>query len=146
MPSGGSLTADQWLLLSTVYGPIVVSHGGPYYVLLTSCLFCIQIPQLWSACLPETDGDTLLADRVALIARLEADKTVKTDKKMADRQALKDAKVLGKEAFAAEKARIAAEKVAAEEAKKVEKLKVAAARQAEKARVAAEKKVCSHPS
>ncbi|KIJ06688.1 hypothetical protein PAXINDRAFT_158658 [Paxillus involutus ATCC 200175] len=56
MPSGGSLTADQWLLLSTVYGPIV-------------------IPQLWSACLPETDGDTLLADRVALIARLEADKT-----------------------------------------------------------------------
>lgn len=25
MPSGGSLTADQWLLLSTVYGPIVVS-------------------------------------------------------------------------------------------------------------------------
>jgi len=24
VPSGGSLTADQWLLLATVYGPIVV--------------------------------------------------------------------------------------------------------------------------
>lgn len=24
MPSGGSLTADQWLLLATVYGPIIV--------------------------------------------------------------------------------------------------------------------------
>jgi hypothetical protein len=25
MPSGGSLTADQWLLLATAYGPIIVS-------------------------------------------------------------------------------------------------------------------------
>ncbi|KAG1727629.1 hypothetical protein EDB19DRAFT_1642914, partial [Suillus lakei] len=29
MPSGGSLTVDQWLLLSTVYGPIIVS-STPY--------------------------------------------------------------------------------------------------------------------
>jgi len=24
VPSGGSLTADQWLLLATIYGPIAV--------------------------------------------------------------------------------------------------------------------------
>ena len=30
-PSGGSLTADQWLLLATVYGPIVVRNSSRFY-------------------------------------------------------------------------------------------------------------------
>jgi hypothetical protein len=38
MPSGGSLTADQWLLLATVYGPIIVSI--PH--VLSSRLMCFR--------------------------------------------------------------------------------------------------------
>jgi len=31
VPSGGSLTADQWLLLATVYGPIVVRIPSQFH-------------------------------------------------------------------------------------------------------------------
>ncbi|KAG2036333.1 hypothetical protein BDR03DRAFT_1011868 [Suillus americanus] len=107
MPSGGSLTADQWLLLSTVYGPVIV-------------------PQLWSACLPSHADEELLNQQVALITQMEAEKVLQATLKMDEKNALAKAKKKGKEAYAAEKARIMNEK--------------AAAKQAEKARLSAEKK------
>ncbi|KAG1826357.1 hypothetical protein EV424DRAFT_1345673 [Suillus variegatus] len=121
MPSGGSLTADQWLLLSTVYGPIV-------------------IPQLWSACLPSADSDHILQDRVAQIERLETEKARQAEKKLADRRALDAAKKQGKEAYALERARIAKEKESEAAERNDARLKAAATKQAEKARLAAEKK------
>ncbi|KAG2046041.1 hypothetical protein BDR06DRAFT_977775 [Suillus hirtellus] len=121
MPSGGSLTADQWLLLSTVYSPIV-------------------IPQLWSACLPSTESNQILQDRVAQIERLETEKTRQAEKKMADQRALEEAKKQGKEAHALEKARIAKEKELEATAKNDVRLKAAATKQADKVRLAAEKK------
>ncbi|KAF7372218.1 hypothetical protein MVEN_00081200 [Mycena venus] len=72
LTSGGSLTADQWLLLGTVYGPII-------------------IPQLWSACIPEK-FDILSNNRVAHIARQEAAQ----EKKKADAAAVKAAKAADK--------------------------------------------------
>ncbi|KAG0705870.1 hypothetical protein DFH29DRAFT_996311 [Suillus ampliporus] len=121
MPSGGSLTADQWLLLSTVYGPIV-------------------IPQLWSACLPSADSDQILQDRVAQIERIEIEKARQAEKKLMDRRALEAAKKQGKEAHALERARIAKEKELEAAEKNDARLKAATAKQAEKARLAAEKK------
>lgn len=68
IPAGGSLTADQWLLLANVYGPIVVRHlciGGLFIRPIPG-----QVPQLWSACLPD-DGEELLRDRLAHVSKLE---------------------------------------------------------------------------
>ena len=98
MPSGGSLTADQWLLLSTIYGPIVVSQV--FYL----CHDDIepqttQIPQLWSACLPNADSQQVLIDRVMLISHQEAEKTVQSAKKATDSQVLKAAKAKGKDVY-----------------------------------------------
>ncbi|KAG2052952.1 hypothetical protein BDR06DRAFT_972639 [Suillus hirtellus] len=95
MPSGGSLTADQWLLLATAYGPII---------------------------------------------KLENKKEANATRKLDDRNALAEAKKCGKEAFEAEKARIARDKVAAAKAKTQEKLQLTAIKQAEKVQLAAEKK------
>ncbi|KAG1735328.1 uncharacterized protein EDB91DRAFT_563011 [Suillus paluster] len=136
MPSGGSLTADQWLLLSTVYGPIV-------------------IPQLWSACAPSADSNHILQDRVAQIERLKMEKTRQAEKKITERRALEAAKKQGKEAHALEKAHIAWEKeleaaakndarLKAAAAKQVEKVRIAAEKKAEKARISAEKKAARH--
>ncbi|KAG2052105.1 hypothetical protein BDR06DRAFT_1009809 [Suillus hirtellus] len=125
MPSGGSLTANQWLLLSIVYGSIVP--------------FISQVPQLWSACLP-TDADEILNQQVALITWMEAEKVLQASLKMDEKNALAEAKKKGKEAHAAEKACIMNEKAAVAEAKRVAKLHAAAAKQAEKARLSAEKK------
>ncbi|KAG1736838.1 uncharacterized protein EDB91DRAFT_1055457 [Suillus paluster] len=136
MPSGGSLTADQWLLLSTVYGPIV-------------------IPQLWSACAPSADSNHILQDHVAQIERLKMEKTRQAEKKIVERRALEAAKKQGKEAHALEKARIAREKeleaaakndtrLKAAAAKQVEKVRIAAEKKAEKARISAEKKAARH--
>ncbi|KAG2141058.1 hypothetical protein DEU56DRAFT_734574 [Suillus clintonianus] len=126
MPSGGSLTADQWLLLATVYGPIV-------------------IPQLWSKCLPSDLDDHILQQRAAVIERAEADKEANAAQKAHDKQSLAEAKKKGKDAYEAEKTRIANDKVNAAEAKKQEKLRIAslkqAAKQAEKIRQATEKKL-----
>ncbi|KAN0094837.1 hypothetical protein V8E55_003124 [Tylopilus felleus] len=121
MPSGGSLTADQWLLLATVYAPIL-------------------IPQLWAACLPDENSQQILNDRLKTIAQLEAEKRANADRKDADADALKKAKVQGKEAFAAEKARIAREKAEIAERKKADRLRAQEAKKVEKARIAAEKK------
>ncbi|KAI0736043.1 hypothetical protein C8Q76DRAFT_297214 [Earliella scabrosa] len=43
-PAGGSLTADQWLIMATVVGPLA-------------------IPELWSACEPDPDGTRLAIRR-----------------------------------------------------------------------------------
>ena len=58
--------------------------------------------------------------------------------KVSDRNALAEAKKLGKEAHAAVKARLAQEQAATSEAKKMEKLRIVAEQKAEKARLAAE--------
>ncbi|KIM59498.1 hypothetical protein SCLCIDRAFT_16493 [Scleroderma citrinum Foug A] len=74
-PAGGSLTANQWLLLATLYGPIV-------------------IPQLWNTCLSDAAKEGPLTDRVALIAQQETEKTKNEEKQRENLQALKDAKCL----------------------------------------------------
>ncbi|KAG1847269.1 hypothetical protein C8R48DRAFT_779257 [Suillus tomentosus] len=121
MPSGGSLTADQWLLLATVYGPII-------------------IPQLWSACLPSDADEQTLQNRVTMISKLDTEREAQAKGKANDRKALEEARKQGKDAYTAEKARIALEKLTITEAKKQEKLRITAAKQAEKVRLAAEKK------
>ena len=63
-----------------------------------------------------------------------------TRQKADDKKALVDAKLHGKEAVAAIKARIVQEHATALEAKKIEKLRVTAERKAEKARITAETK------
>lgn len=77
---------------------------------------------------------------MAAIEKLEAEKTVEATRNADNRKALADAKKHGKDAYEAEKARIASLKLQEAEVKNQEKLRVAAAKQAEKARIAAEKK------
>ena len=138
VPLGGSLTADQWLLLATVYGPIVVRAS----VLFSSphLIPNPQVPQLWGSSLSAHGGNDILMRQVSSIAEIEMEKDHEAALKAEDRKVLTDAKEQGKEALAAVKAHIAQDCAASAEAKKVEKLRVAAERQVEKARVAAEKK------
>ncbi|KAJ7508235.1 hypothetical protein B0H11DRAFT_1902552 [Mycena galericulata] len=101
LTSGGSLTADQWLLLATVYGPIV-------------------IPQLWSACIPE-DFDVLASNRVTHIARQEAAQETKRRKKEAkalEKQKAKDAEKEAKKLLREQKK---AEKEAEDQRKREER-------------------------
>jgi hypothetical protein len=147
MPSGGSLTADQWLLLATVYGPIVVRLF--LFPLVLSSYHTSQIPQLWTASLLSHGGGEVLTRRISSIAEIELEKDREVSQKAEDRKAIEAAKAQGKEALAAVKARI----TAATQARKLEKARVAAERQAEKARLAAqnrakqaERKVRNHVS
>jgi hypothetical protein len=87
----------------------------------------------------------VLRQRVSLIEKLEAEKTLEAERKAANKKTLQDAKKLGKEALAAECARIAAANLEASEAKKREKLQQQTERKAEKARLAAEKRVGDFP-
>lgn len=141
MPSGGSLTADQWLLLATVYGPVVVGPALTYRLVSTQLTHWDKIPQLWSTCLPTDADDDILRHRVNTIKKAESEKQAQASSKADQKKALAAAKILGKDAFEAEKARIAQEKLAIAEAKTQEKLRIAAAKQADKVRLAAEKKV-----
>jgi hypothetical protein len=114
------------------------------YVLFLALLFCTyksQIPQLWSACLPQSIDDNILHHRVNTIRKLEEEKDSQADRKAEHKKALDAAKKQGKEVYEAEKARISQEKLALVEAKKQEKLQTSVAKQAEKARLAAAKKV-----
>ncbi|KAF8131089.1 hypothetical protein EV363DRAFT_1166042 [Boletus edulis] len=120
-PAGGSLTADQWHLLSTLYGPIV-------------------IPQLWDDCLPRDMSDEVLRQRVTMIQHIENEKEQDVAMKAHNKLALQAAKKISKEAYEAEKARIANEKLTIAEAKKKAQLKATIARQAEKRRKQAAKK------
>lgn len=140
MPSGSSLTADQWLLLATVYGPVVVSTSLTYRLVSSQFTRHNKIPQLWSICLPTDADDEILRHRVDTIKKAESEKQAQANSKADQKKALAAAKMQGKDAFEAEKARIAQEKLAIAEAKTQEKLRIAAAKQAEKVRLAAEKK------
>jgi hypothetical protein len=135
MPSGGSLTADQWLLLATVYGPIIVWFLLRCLSLLIVDLFW-QIPEIWRRCLPMNNPD-LINDRIRAIQQIESDKEAKKKK-------AQEAQKARKAATAEERARMAAEKKAEKERitaeKKAEKERIAAEKKAEKARIAAEKK------
>ncbi|KAL4073275.1 hypothetical protein V8B97DRAFT_2023066 [Scleroderma yunnanense] len=55
IPAGGSLTADQWLLLATVYGPIAIPH-------------------LWNVCLSDAQQYGFLTNCVTMIAKQESEK------------------------------------------------------------------------
>ncbi|KAG1727357.1 uncharacterized protein EDB91DRAFT_1086435 [Suillus paluster] len=121
MPSSGSLTTDQWLLLATVYGPVI-------------------IPQLWSTCLPMNADNDILHHRVNAIKKAESEKQAQASSKANQKKALAAVKIQGKDTYEAKKARIAQEKLAIAEAKTQEKLRIVAARQAGKVRLAAEKK------
>ncbi|KAL4067434.1 hypothetical protein V8B97DRAFT_2025005 [Scleroderma yunnanense] len=57
IPAGGSLTADQWLLLATVYRPIAIPH-------------------LWNICLSDAQQYGLLTNCVTMIAKQESKKSV----------------------------------------------------------------------
>jgi hypothetical protein len=124
VPSGGSLTADQWLLLATVYGPIVVRAS----VLFSSphLIPNPQVPQLWGSSLSAHSGNDTLTQRVTSIAEIEMEKDREAARKAEDRKALADTKEQGKEAVAAVKAWIAQDRAASAEARKVEKLRVTA--------------------
>ncbi|KIN97963.1 hypothetical protein M404DRAFT_31780 [Pisolithus tinctorius Marx 270] len=113
-PASGSLMADQWLLLATVYGPII-------------------IPQIWSTFLPSNASDEASSHCIAVIERAEMEKQQEVTRKANNKVSLAEAKKHGKEAYETEKARIAQEKITIAEAKQREKLQQAAAKQAEKA-------------
>ncbi|KIN96499.1 hypothetical protein M404DRAFT_33208 [Pisolithus tinctorius Marx 270] len=115
-PAGGSLTADQWLLLAT-------------------------IPQIWSTFLPSNASDKASSHRIAVIERAETEKQQEVTRKANNKVSLAEAKKCGKEAYETEKAWIAQEKITITEAKQCEKLQQAAAKQAEKAQQAGAAKV-----
>ncbi|KAG2743404.1 hypothetical protein P692DRAFT_20821413 [Suillus brevipes Sb2] len=99
-----------------------------------------DIPQLWSKCLPTDVDDQFLHQRAAMVQRAEADKEAGAAEKAQDRKALADAKKISKDAWEAEKTRIANKKVVAGDTKVQEKLRLASLKQVEKPRLAAEKK------
>lgn len=78
IPAGGSLTADQWLLLAVVVAPVAV-HAYPH--ICQQCLtnfFVPQIPQLWHDYMPKNiEGQRL--QRAALIASKIAKQTKKAE-------------------------------------------------------------------
>ena len=78
--------------------------------------------------------------RVSAIAEIEAEKEREDARKANEVNALAQAKLIGKDAHAALKARLVQERAALHEAKKVDKLRIAAEQKAEKARLAAETK------
>ncbi|KIK33736.1 hypothetical protein CY34DRAFT_110541 [Suillus luteus UH-Slu-Lm8-n1] len=99
-----------------------------------------DIPQLWTTCMPSDASDQILHQRVATIEKLKAEKTVEATCNADNRKALANAKKCRKDAYEAEKARIASLKLQEVEARNQEKLHATAAKHAEKARIAAEKK------
>jgi hypothetical protein len=83
---------------------------------------------LWAACTPSDASDQILHHCVAAIEKLEAEKIIEAARNADNRKALADAKKCGKDAFEAEKARIASLKQQEVEAKNQEKLRAAAAK------------------
>jgi hypothetical protein len=75
-----------------------------------------------------------------MISKLDAEHEAQAKGKANDRKALEEARKQGKDAYTAEKARIALKKLTIAEAKKQEKLCITAAKQAEKVCLAVEKK------
>ncbi|EIW82014.1 hypothetical protein CONPUDRAFT_72351 [Coniophora puteana RWD-64-598 SS2] len=121
-PAGGSLTADQWMLLCTIYRPVL-------------------IPQVWDLNIPQGDADKALVTRcVTMIACQEADKQAITARKASQKAAMKQAKELGPEAHEAEKLRQEEENLTESQRKETEKLEKKAKKAKEKAEVRARKK------
>lgn len=121
VPAGGSLTADQWLLLATVYGPIVV-------------------PQIWNVYLPHDACEEAFSHRLSVVEKADTEKQQEAARKANNKISLAEAKKRGIEAYRTEKSRIAQENITIAEAKKQEKLQQAAVIQAEKAQQANAKK------
>ncbi|KIK16848.1 hypothetical protein PISMIDRAFT_25032 [Pisolithus microcarpus 441] len=121
IPASGSLTANQWLLLATIYGPIV-------------------IPQIWSMYLPVTALSEALTHRLVVVEKAETQKQLEVAPKANNKASLAEAKKQGKEAYEAEQSRIVQENLAMAEAKKNEKLQQVVAKQAEKVQQANVKK------
>lgn len=145
-PSGFQRNGKSFLISFACTIEITIHQGscqGPINNSVHSVTSIVH--SLTSACLFAHDGEAVLRQRVSLIEKLEAEKILEAERKAANKKALQDAKKLGKEALAAERARIAAANLEASEAKKREKLQQQAERKAEKARLAAEKKVCDFP-
>lgn len=111
-----------------------------YFLSRYSCQLTKKIPQLWSACLPSDADEQTLRNRVAMISKFDTEREAQAKGKADDKKALDEARKKGKDAYTAEKARIALEKLTVAEAKKQDKLRSAAAKQAEKVRLAAERK------
>lgn len=122
IPAGGSLTADQWLLLATVYGPIVV-------------------PQIWNVYLPCDASEAGFSHRLSVVEKVDTEKQQEAARKANNKISLAEAKKRGREAYRTEKSRIAQENITIAEAKKQEKLQQAAAIQVEKAQQANIKKL-----
>ncbi|KAL4067192.1 hypothetical protein V8B97DRAFT_1919191 [Scleroderma yunnanense] len=93
---------EGWLLLVTVYGPIVIL-------------------QLWNICLKNAQQGSSLTDHLVMIAKQKSKKVANKEKKKIDAQVLKKAHFQGKKSLATEKA---SEKAVIEEAKKTEKLRL----------------------
>jgi hypothetical protein len=109
VPSGDSLTADQWLLLATVYSPVAVHISTFYaYVFHPSNSFdTSQIPQLWELSLQMYGGSEASNRCISKIIEIEAERELVALQKADDKKALADVKSQGKEAMATLRARIA---------------------------------------
>ena len=118
------------------------SNSGASYThrRILASLFSHQVPQLWSRSLFERGDSTACFRWVSTVAEYEMEKDCKEARRADDRNALAEAKKLGKKVHAAVKAQLAQEQAATSEAKKTEKLRVIAEQKAEKARLAAESK------
>ncbi|KIO00297.1 hypothetical protein M404DRAFT_29676 [Pisolithus tinctorius Marx 270] len=110
--------ADQWLLLTTVYGPIVI----------------------WSMYIPHNASEEEFSHRLSAVEKPDAEKQQEAACKANNKLSLADAKKHGKEAYEAEKTRIAQENIAVAEAKKQARLQEVATSQIEKAQQAKAKK------
>ncbi|KIN99330.1 hypothetical protein M404DRAFT_30562 [Pisolithus tinctorius Marx 270] len=89
--------ADQWLLLTTIYSPII-------------------IPQIWSTFLPSNTLDKASSHRIAVIERAEMEKQQEATRKANNKVSLAEARKCRKEAYKTKKAQIAQEKITIAEA------------------------------
>ncbi|KIO14402.1 hypothetical protein M404DRAFT_18570 [Pisolithus tinctorius Marx 270] len=112
-PASGSLMADQWLLLATVYGLIIV-------------------PQIWDSYLPHQTSDEAPFHCISMIEQAKTKKQQEASWKANNKVSLAEAKKHGREAFETEKSCITQENMAVTEAKKQEKLQQLVVKQAEK--------------
>lgn len=103
-----------------------------------------QVLQLWNTCLPENAVKDVVQHCVQTIQKLEDHKIEEATCKALQKQALQEAKKLGKDAFEAEKNCITQENLKIAKEKKEEKLQQVATKQVEKARHAASKPSRKH--
>jgi hypothetical protein len=114
MPSGGLLTADQWLLLSTVYGPIVISLSTHSHIYANLCIRSLSCGVLVSQVLRVIKSCKIVLHRFTDSKRRRVVKWRRNSQiGRRSRQPVKnDTKVRAVAAKQLEKARLAAEKKA----------------------------------